>query len=214
MTQTKVQLIDLNGQELILDADADSSITSDTDDELHFKAGGNDLLKLTANGLHFPQSGDGIYLGVTSETASNLLDDYEEGNTSDLTLSPGTSGSISLQDGFRQLSYTKVGRLVTITGILKITSVSSPTGAPTFTLPFVLASNSDIGEITRGHGYVVNAAAAENGDGGLIIEVLTAGSATASIFKTDNTTNGLRDFDSTFATSQAEICFSFSYFSA
>jgi hypothetical protein len=171
MTQTKVQLIDLNGQELILDADADSSITSDTDDELHFKAGGNDLLKLTANGLHF-------------------------------------------QDGFRQLSYTKVGRLVTITGILKITSVSSPTGAPTFTLPFVLASNSDIGEITRGHGYVVNAAAAENGDGGLIIEVLTAGSATASIFKTDNTTNGLRDFDSTFATSQAEICFSFSYFSA
>ena len=214
MTQTKVQLIDLNGQELILDADADSSITSDTDDELHFKAGGNDLLKLTANGLHFPQSGDGIYLGVTSETASNLLDDYEEGNTSDLTLSPGTSGSISLQDGFRQLSYTKVGRLVTITGILKITSVSSPTGAPTFTLPFVLASNSDTGEITRGHGYVVNAAAAENGDGGLIIEVLTAGSATASIFKTDNTTNGLRDFDSTFATSQAEICFSFSYFSA
>ena len=214
MTQTKVQLIDLNGQELILDADADSSITSDTDDELHFKAGGNDLLKLTANGLHFPQSGDGIYLGVTSETASNLLDDYEEGNTSDLTLSPGTSGSISLQDGFRQLSYTKVGRLVTITGMLKITSVSSPTGAPTFTLPFVLASNSDIGEITRGHGYVVNAAAAENGDGGLIIEVLTAGSATASIFKTDNTTNGLRDFDSTFATSQAEICFSFSYFSA
>jgi hypothetical protein len=214
MTQTKVQLIDLNGQELILDADADSSITSDTDDELHFKAGGNDLLKLTANGLHFPQSGDGIYLGVTSETASNLLDDYEEGNTSDLTLSPGTSGSINLQDGFRQLSYTKVGRLVTITGILKITSVSSPTGAPTFTLPFVLASNSDIGEITRGHGYVVNAAAAENGDGGLIIEVLTAGSATASIFKTDNTTNGLRDFDSTFATSQAEICFSFSYFSA
>ena len=43
MTQTKVQLIDLNGQELILDADADSSITSDTDDELHFKAGGNYL---------------------------------------------------------------------------------------------------------------------------------------------------------------------------
>jgi hypothetical protein len=154
------------------------------------------------------------YLGVTSATASNLLDDYEEGNTSDLTLSPGTSGSISLQDSFRQLSDTKVGRLVTITGMLNITSVSSPTGAPTFTLPFVLASNSDTGEIVRGHGYVVNAAAAENGDGGLIIDVQTAGSATASIFKTDNTANGLRDFDSTFATSQAEINFSFSYVSA
>jgi hypothetical protein len=170
---------------------------------------------LDSSGNWLPAATDhGIYLGVTSATASNLLDDYEEGNTSDLTLSPGTSGSISLQDGFRQLSYTKVGRLVTITGMLKITSVSSPTGAPTFTLPFVLASNSDTGEIVRGHGYVVNAAAAENGDGGLIIDVQTAGSATASIFKTDNTTNGLRDFDSTFATSQAEINFSFSYFSA
>jgi len=182
---------------------ASINLTSGSDGHVKFNVNNSEVARFTSGGLAIGGTG-----------AANTLDDYEEGNTSDLTLSPGTSGSISLQDGFRQLSYTKVGRLVTITGILKITSVSSPTGAPTFTLPFVLASNSDIGEITRGHGYVVNAAAAENGDGGLIIEVLTAGSATASIFKTDNTTNGLRDFDSTFATSQAEICFSFSYFSA
>jgi prepilin-type processing-associated H-X9-DG protein len=159
------------------------------------------------------QAATGISFG-SDTAATTVLDDYEEGNTSDLTLSPGTSGSISLQDGFRQLSYTKIGRMVTITGILKVTSVSSPTGAPTFNLPFVVASNDDLGEGCRGHGYVVNAAAAENGDGGLIIEAITAGSASCTIFKTDNTTNGLRDFDSTFATSQAEICFSFSYFSA
>ena len=179
-------------------------------DSVTLKDGGATL----TDNITFSASGKGIHLGVTTATASNLLDDYEEGNTSDLTISPGSSGSISLQDGFRQLSYTKVGRLVTITGMLKITSVSSPTGQPSFSLPFALASNSDTGEIVRGHGYVVNAAAAENGDGGLIIDVQTAGSATASIFKTDNTTNGLRDFDSTFATSQTEICFSFSYFSA
>jgi len=182
---------------------ASINLTSGSDGHVKFNVNNSEVARFTSGGLAIGGTG-----------AANTLDDYEEGNTSDLTLSPGTSGSISLQDGFRQLSYTKVGRLVTITGILKITSVSSPTGAPTFTLPFVLASNSDTGEITRGHGYVVNAAAAENGDGGLIIEVLTAGSATASIFKTDNTTNGLRDFDSTFATSQAEIGFSFSYFSA
>ena len=115
MSHTKVQLIDVNGLELILDADADTSITADTDDELHFKAGGNDLLKLTANGLHFPQPGDGIYLGVTSETAANLLDDYEEGtwtpaatNTSDWSGFAATNMSVSMA------RYTKVGRKVTV----------------------------------------------------------------------------------------------------
>jgi hypothetical protein len=171
-------------------------------------------LDIAGGNLTFTTADKGVHLGVTSATAANLMDDYEEGNTSDITFSPGSSGSISFTDGFRQLSYTKVGRLVTITGLLKISGVSSPTGAPTFSLPFALASNSDTGEICRGHGYVVNAAAAENGDGGLIIDVQTAGSATASVFKTDNTTNGLRDFDSTFATAAAEVTFSFSYFSA
>ena len=103
---------------------------------------------------------------------------------------------------------------MTITGLLKITSVSSPTGALTFALPFALASLTDTAEICRGHGYVVNAANAEAGDGGLIIEVLTAGSTTASIFKTDNTATALQDFDSDFATSQAEISLSFSYFTS
>ena len=94
--------LDVNGNELILDADADTSITADTDDEIHFKAGGNDLLKLTANGLHFPQSGDGIYLGVTSETAANLLDDYEEG-----TWTPSIDGTSIGAVGF----YRKIGKI-------------------------------------------------------------------------------------------------------
>src|SRR5210317_752041 len=42
--------IDLNGTELILDADADTSITADTDDTIHFKIGGNDRITL-ATGL-------------------------------------------------------------------------------------------------------------------------------------------------------------------
>ena len=40
--------IDLNGTELILDADADTSITADTDDRIDFKIGGTDKLTLTA----------------------------------------------------------------------------------------------------------------------------------------------------------------------
>ena len=40
--------LDLNGTELILDADADTSITADTDDTIHFKIGGNDRITFTS----------------------------------------------------------------------------------------------------------------------------------------------------------------------
>ena len=39
--------LDLNANELILDADADTSITSDTDDQIDFKIGGSDRAALT-----------------------------------------------------------------------------------------------------------------------------------------------------------------------
>jgi hypothetical protein len=42
--------LDVNGQELILDADADTSITADTDDQIDFKVGGNDTHVFDANG--------------------------------------------------------------------------------------------------------------------------------------------------------------------
>jgi hypothetical protein len=37
----------MNGTELVLDADADTSITADTDDTIHFKIGGNDRITFT-----------------------------------------------------------------------------------------------------------------------------------------------------------------------
>tara|TARA_R100000951_G_scaffold58727_2_gene49404 strand:+ start:978 stop:2009 length:1032 start_codon:yes stop_codon:yes gene_type:complete len=51
--------LDLNGQELILDVDADTSIHASTDDQIDIKVGGTDLAKLT----------DG-QLSLTSATAS------------------------------------------------------------------------------------------------------------------------------------------------
>ncbi len=43
---------DLNGTELILDADGDTSITADTDDQIDFKIAGADDLKMTANAIN------------------------------------------------------------------------------------------------------------------------------------------------------------------
>ena len=52
----------------------------------------------------------GIYLGVNSATAANLLDDYEEG-----TWTPAYAGSTtgSVSYGSRGGTYTKIGNLVT-----------------------------------------------------------------------------------------------------
>ena len=63
-----------------------------------------DGLSLADGNITFEGSGHGIHLGVTSATAANLLDDYEEGT---FTASYGSSGS---NTGY----YTKIGRVVTI----------------------------------------------------------------------------------------------------
>jgi len=60
MALSKVGLVDVNGTELILDADADTSITVDTDDRIDFKAGGSDIATINASGLG---------LGTTSPSA-------------------------------------------------------------------------------------------------------------------------------------------------
>ena len=49
--------IDLNGQELILDADADTSITADTDDTIHFKIAGNDRITMSTGLIDLKNDG-------------------------------------------------------------------------------------------------------------------------------------------------------------
>ena len=53
MALTKAQLIDLNGNELILDLDADTSITADTDDQIDVKIGGADDLVSSLWSWHY-----------------------------------------------------------------------------------------------------------------------------------------------------------------
>ena len=43
---------DINGDELILDADGDTSITADTDDQIDFRIAGTDDLRMTANAIN------------------------------------------------------------------------------------------------------------------------------------------------------------------
>jgi len=83
----------------------------------------------------------GVTLGTSAGTyvAANTLNDYEEG-THQTAVTMGTSGTVTLSTSFDRFSYTKIGRLVTITGHPRIASVSSPVGSMSLTLPFAAAS--------------------------------------------------------------------------
>ena len=62
--------LDLNGasDKLILDADADTTISADTDDQIDFKAGGTDIMSLTATTATF---NDGVTISV-ADNSDNL----------------------------------------------------------------------------------------------------------------------------------------------
>jgi len=93
--------------------------------------------------IKFLSSGLGIDFSVTAGTGtSELFDDYEEGYVTGITMTPSTSGTITMLAAYTTLSYTKVGRIVTITGNLVTSSSSSPVGTSVAigTLPFTVAA--------------------------------------------------------------------------
>jgi hypothetical protein len=93
----------------------------------------------------------GVYLGGTG--AANHLDDYEDGNYA-ATATPDTSGTVTLSSTFDTLSYTKIGKLVTVTGVLQVSAVSSPVGnVLEINLPFVTANSTDGAGRTGGAVY-------------------------------------------------------------
>ena len=67
---------DLNGSELILDVDGDTTIHADTDDEIDFKVGGTDTVKIKAQTLSAPaiiEMADDIAANLTITSGKNAL---------------------------------------------------------------------------------------------------------------------------------------------
>jgi len=96
--------LDMNGTEFILDADADTSITADTDDQVDFKVGGSDKLRITATAL-VPASDDAYDLGTSSLQFRDIYTgDLNLNNTKTRTNEvDGTSGSWTIQEGENDL---------------------------------------------------------------------------------------------------------------
>ena len=94
------------------------------------------LLEINDN-IVIGTAGKGIYLGVNSATASNLLDDYEEGTyTPAMTVA---SGSLTVHNSHNTLAYTKIGRVVHVQGEVRFSAISSPSGNMSLSLPFAVA---------------------------------------------------------------------------
>ena len=144
-------------------------------------------------------SADGV--GITfpatqvASTDANTLDDYEEGTyTASVTCG---SGTITLGT-FTSLSYTKIGRKVSLNGYLYVSGVSSPSGFMRLNiLPFPINSSNArfyIGGYIYTAGLNATAATAmqyvgANGDSFVSVEHVAAGTTgdAAADFKTGST---------------------------
>jgi len=99
---------------------------------------------LSTGNLIIGTSGKGIDFSATPGTGtSELLADYEEGDYNP-SITPSGSGSITLSGSWDGLSYTKIGRQVTVQGVIIAGSVSLPVGTSVaISLPF---ANSSLGK--------------------------------------------------------------------
>ena len=89
--------------------DSDSGINLGTNDTVKFDIAGSTKWTLNSSGNLFPSStSQGICFGVTSDTAANRLEDYEEGTWTPVVSSGITSPTYSAQIG----KYTKIGNFV------------------------------------------------------------------------------------------------------
>ena len=95
----------------------------------------DDGLTTIGDSLVFTTASKGVYLGVTSATAANLLDDYEEGT---FTPSVGGNASYTTQVGH----YTKIGNSVTILCELHINTLGTGSASTITGIPFAAVSEA------------------------------------------------------------------------
>ena len=138
----------------------DITIKNDADTTVLNVATGATDVEISAGNIFFGTGSKGVYLGVTSATAANLLDDYEEGLYT-ATFSASTSGTYTVASGTNQMAYTKIGRMVHIMGYFNIESESSPSGNLSCNLPFTPVNLDE----SAGSGYHRGATTINHADG-------------------------------------------------
>lgn len=116
-------------------------------DDLQIKTSGAEQVRIFGNGVM--ACADGVALGVgIANTASNVLDDFEEGTyTYAITTSGG--GTVSNRSGYTKLAYTKIGRMVNVVGKVETSGLgdlASQNGDIRLSLPFAIGNFDDFAE--------------------------------------------------------------------
>ena len=123
----------------------DITIKNDADTTVLNVATGATDVEVSAGNILFGTADKGIYLGVTSATAANLLADFEEGDWTPTVTTGGANPDFS--SGTQIGRYVKVGRMVHVHCEIKYTSSSSNIGQ-WGGLPFS-TSNEHSGNMTQ-----------------------------------------------------------------
>jgi len=150
-------------------------------------------------------SGAGVTFPVTQSASSNAntLDDYEEGvYTTGMTADGGT---VTLS--FDKLNYTKVGRMVAVSGEIVVSSISSPTGDIYLNLPFT-AETSPSGRSGIWSSYLGVAYTFTGTPSGPMVGLFNQG-ATKMIIRVGNNASG--SAASGFLTTNTTFDFGFTY---
>ena len=124
----------------------DITIKRDDDTAVLEVATGQSDIEVTGGNIFFGTADKGIYLGVTSATAANLLDDYEEGT---FTATARLGGPTGDDNGTATMTYTKTGRAVHVEGAVTWDSSQSGSGLVSISgLPFTLAGSARVSLLT------------------------------------------------------------------
>ena len=200
--QTDVSIIAANNQyaQLLFGDPDDDNIGSigynNSTNIMEFTTNAAHQWSIDASGNWLPAATDhGIYLGVSSATAANLLNDFEIGHyTAALTTG---SGSVTVHSSFNQLRYTKIGKLVHVQGYIETNAESSASGTLRVNLPFAIQSSDNSQRSGRSASALLftigsNNANTEKGNWVLTIE----GAGTSASIVRNNGTNFADDVGS------------------
>ena len=151
MSTLKVNKIqDTTGDDaLTFDSSGNTTVNQTlTTTSANITTGGTHSLTISDGNLVIGTSGHGIDFSATSDgttMSSELLDDYEEG-----TFTAVCNNSVTLDSGNDILSYTKIGRLVTVRGQIAINSSNSNSQFNITNMPFPNENTNEGSDVTIG----------------------------------------------------------------
>ena len=155
-----------------------------------FAAAGLDGWSSSSGNLLPADASKGIYLGVNSATAANLLDDYEEGTFTPSVTDASSGGNGASGYSHRSGYYRKIGKMVFVDVVIVNINTSGMTSGNTLHIqgiPFAVANDN---AFHQSFGTVIGDDFDSTFANGHIVVVANAGDGTSFRFQAHNDDGG------------------------